>query len=457
MVQQTKPGSAGATMSTLLDLEPELILEIVECLPGSSIKNLLLTCRYLNEVCKGTIYRCLESTSRFRMPPVHDLGYVTVNEMSFLVHELCEKPELAGKVRELRLVDWDHGVNIRFFHLLQNLKLLRLEGGRLETLTTWGPVLQRLKVIHIFNDHRLRRVCFQPLLDQASLRELVLVNIHGPQEWELRRGMRRARYLKPRADERRRYLSDRTLEHVIIQGYYLKSIFWNWWALQPFRLKRLESQCPTVRLYFVNTPNPDVSTRMVSRCELAYHRDSIMSISLDHIQFGRSLRHNVLKVLRDLDTVKLLEIDPVVCIGRGHCKTESCSRRQPEPLRFADKLPNGIEGLVILLDLEQSARIQNYRFELVDSVVQARKTKGRFPHLVKIVFIEHPDYASGNRCLDEDPFCCYGSVFGWNDNEMRRQQFKLAYSAAKKVGIRVRFLNEEHFRFTKRGPWFVSD
>lgn len=445
-------------MPTILDLPQEILLTVVEHLPGNSIKNTILTCRYFHSVLEGSLYRWIDwNHEPYDYPRIPNLGYTGGANLERLMSRLQENSALAKNPRYVRMVSWKVRLQPTFFCQLNNLRHLRFEGEWLSSITRDVPILPHLETVYV-NSRRygINRIWILPLADQPNLRQLTLIDINGAIDERFRPQLRHP-YPKPFLEPNVQFLSESMLQHVLIECLDLRSMFHTWSDVEWFVLSQTPRyEYSTLRVSFINSSHvPTTQNRPF--CRLEYRRGNIMTLELDPEQFGRSCKLNMLSALESLAKLRRLEIDPVVCMGRRNCELAPRSCQQPKIRGFADQLPNNIGELTILIDLEQSARIQYYRSELVDSVIQARKKQRRFPRLTKIVFIEHTEYASGHRCWGEDPFCCYGSLFGWNDSEMLAGEFELIKHACEEVGISVECQDDAFYRDKGVKPSFLSD
>ncbi|KAK5048572.1 hypothetical protein LTR84_005663 [Exophiala bonariae] len=192
--------------------------------------------------------------------------------------------------------------------------------------------------------------------------------------------------------------------HVQIRASVLKILFWQWRNVKKVWFKHIpdsDRAKPTPRV-----PDNDSLDLTVFGTILESMKTSLEEL---YMIFHLPLRHadepipvpGILPSLSDFSKLRLLSIDPAVFVG-----VETCSMAADPALTytgaatFAQYLPDSLEELVIVLNLEQTNRnpLVHYRSDLIEGILVDRLTNDKFPHLTDIRILEDIFYVPNKRC-----------------------------------------------------------
>ncbi|KAJ9605888.1 hypothetical protein H2200_009737 [Cladophialophora chaetospira] len=142
--------------------------------------------------------------------------------------------------------------------------------------------------------------------------------------------------------------------------------------------------------------------------------------------------------LRSFHLLKSIAIDPSALIGRDVCPL-LCSSSNLLPLNtFAEKLPDQVELLGLVLEPDQLFCINGYLNELMESILRERS---RLIKLKRVVFLDNLCLTLGELCkCDWDYYRCanHRQANKWFLETEERMAFKELAERSKAVGIDLR-------------------
>jgi hypothetical protein len=141
---------------------------------------------------------------------------------------------------------------------------------------------------------------------------------------------------------------------------------------------------------------------------LALQRNQQLSLREVEISYAGSFRRLNLGLLnlKGISNLKKLTVDPSMLLGLGVCPTYrsmwrvKADARERIPIyqgpdEMASRLPGSLEELELTIDLEQAARVPEYREGILESLYAALPG---FPDLRRITFLEDRSFQGKAQC-----------------------------------------------------------
>ncbi|KAJ9605892.1 hypothetical protein H2200_009741 [Cladophialophora chaetospira] len=460
--------------TTILDLPPEVLVHCASYLSGGDIKHILEASKYLYEALRSEVFRNLEwrfGTPTVQWPRRYPPGSILSRNAhalaermldgSFPVENLCcvsihwsncraclleERATADSSRRGPPFAPRCNLVTTSIFEQMTKLVTLRLWGNA-DPLPKGLPMLPNLRsltlgkgyLIHGWHyavgtlDYQdLRAQLKQPRLERI---EIVSLEICETDTTESFGNLEK--------------IQSSTVTHVVLEnaqvsGRTLKDFFRRLSTLQSLTLRRRQ-------------PDFETATSSSSMAEI-YEAIKTVSGTLENLSlthfypndWGWALDDTLLGSLVGFSKLKRLVIDPSMLFGCSICP----SMELPESLlelrqSLASDLPESIERLWLVIDLDQAKRLERYREEILQGLWDQRN---RLRTIRQITFVETLGFQQrGGRkncnCQDYDQGCYSWDMYGARHLRMKastaREFWKMVSMFSEDAGINIKLLEFE--------------
>jgi hypothetical protein len=279
----------------------------------------------------------------------------------------------------------------------------------LESLTLGYPLAHHVWIL----PHELAHTLFN-----CGLKSLVLAGVTLEH--------RRWGYGRPRAlcghDGAISTITSLELQHVSMKREILTALLGCLGALTYFKFAIGTTNVYQIDVYGTDVPSlADVSFALQQNQQL-----SLREVEISYSDRWRTYesRKGGLLDLKGVSSLKKVTVDPAMLLGWSLCPPDSNHwirfRRTGGRAQIyqgadeiASRLPDSLEELNLIIDLEQAARIPEYREGILDSLYASLPG---FPHLRRITFLEDPLTQACKQCQSEGDAKILPSQAGFHNN-----------------------------------------